>query len=385
MSVHINEVLDKGGWIVMNCNVCGTEIPAKSNYCPNCGNAIPKPTESSSNEIIHCKSCHAAFGVDTKYCPNCGLPVERNTDKRYPNMAYTGTGNVQDNTWYGSRYGEQYGKQDGWQKEKQNGFQYGTGSFYKQPFENKFVTVTYDTGAQNQIKSASPAKSSEGSSGVVVKKRKFTPPEHVASLIFLISFVLFQAIVGIVDECPDYSNRSATTDYNTSIRQYANLAGDRMVEYLYANGSRMTWGSIDNMEEFYTDTYRYREKCVDLLIHDYGHHFNIILITLGICVVTAILFLIISRVRKYSTRKLFVFMLIIWAIGMMVVAYFTVFPIEYGQGRVTMDFSWGYARFIYNHKEPTVTIIVGIISIIVSVGLYIYVSKKYKWPQIVRT
>lgn len=368
----------------MNCNVCGTEIPAKSNYCPNCGNAIPKPTESSSNEIIHCKSCLAAFGVDTKYCPNCGLPVERNIDKRYPNMAYTGTGNVQDNTWYGSRYGEQYGKQDGWQNGKQNGFQYGTGSFYKQPFENEFVTVTYDTGAQNQIKSAGPAKKSEDGGGVIVKKRKFTPPEVVAWLMITLCFFGLTFFMTITDECPNPPGYEwDANDWSSSINRYIEYAGDCLIETL--NTTWVTFASTDDEVEFYTNPYKYRERWINVLKWDYSHRLDVVLVAVGICIFSAVVFIIVSRVRKYATRKSFIILLCIWVICITVSSYFAVFVYEFATGNVAVDVRGAGVFFKYaENKEVIMTTVVGLVHIIASIIIYLTVRNNYKWPKIVK-
>ena len=51
----------------MVCNVCNSNIPDGTKFCPECGNRLYNPK---------CINCGGELNIDTKFCPNCGRPTK---------------------------------------------------------------------------------------------------------------------------------------------------------------------------------------------------------------------------------------------------------------------------------------------------------------------
>jgi len=58
------------------CTKCKANIPASSQFCPNCGNSSKstKPETTVEENNVQCDKCGEKFSSKAKFCPNCADP-----------------------------------------------------------------------------------------------------------------------------------------------------------------------------------------------------------------------------------------------------------------------------------------------------------------------
>jgi Double zinc ribbon len=65
----------------VNCGKCGTNLPAGSQFCLKCGQAVPSPEVTpapvAAPALASCAECGAEFPASGQFCPMCGHSVDR--------------------------------------------------------------------------------------------------------------------------------------------------------------------------------------------------------------------------------------------------------------------------------------------------------------------
>jgi hypothetical protein len=61
------------------CPHCRFNVPVGAAFCPNCGQAIPQPSEpmgaATESAMRRCANCGFNLSTEAAFCPNCGKPV----------------------------------------------------------------------------------------------------------------------------------------------------------------------------------------------------------------------------------------------------------------------------------------------------------------------
>ena len=60
----LQQAMASGAQPKMRCPNCGSDIPAQSKFCPNCGHNL--------QATINCPKCSTTLPATSKFCPNCG-------------------------------------------------------------------------------------------------------------------------------------------------------------------------------------------------------------------------------------------------------------------------------------------------------------------------
>ena len=60
----------------MICEKCRMKLSDDMKFCPVCGTAVSKSTESPDNHVPVCRKCGASLLPDARFCLKCGSPVE---------------------------------------------------------------------------------------------------------------------------------------------------------------------------------------------------------------------------------------------------------------------------------------------------------------------
>jgi rRNA maturation endonuclease Nob1 len=61
------------------CPNCYFDVPIGAAFCPNCGKAMPQPSEQPVAEVVHdaekCTNCGTVLSAEAEFCTNCGQRV----------------------------------------------------------------------------------------------------------------------------------------------------------------------------------------------------------------------------------------------------------------------------------------------------------------------
>lgn len=57
------------------CPNDGTQAPAGTGFCPNCGAKMNQPVAAAAPAASACANCGTAMAAGVRFCPNCGTPA----------------------------------------------------------------------------------------------------------------------------------------------------------------------------------------------------------------------------------------------------------------------------------------------------------------------
>lgn len=57
------------------CPSDGTQAPAGTGFCPNCGAKMNQPVSAAAPADSACANCGTAMAAGVRFCPNCGTPA----------------------------------------------------------------------------------------------------------------------------------------------------------------------------------------------------------------------------------------------------------------------------------------------------------------------
>ena len=216
--------------------------------------------------------------------------------------------------------------------------------------------------------------------GNVIKKRKLQLPEQIAVFMLFLCIIWFAVIPKDVE-----AYRSRNQDGEISFKEAVTNLAETAMDALDQNAYNITWGTLENLNEYYEDYYGYRKREIGRLVSEYGYQNLWCMGFVGFSMLVIVLFLIVSRVRRGTTRKSFVWMLILTLIGICVSIYLSVFCFVLSGGNVSPDYFGGVIHFNFNEqKQTSATVIVGLCLLASAIVSYIYTNKHYKWTKIVR-